>query len=148
MLRLVLTALQCLSASRENPARQHASRRQALKRQYIFTLLSAGNTEAGKQVWKPHKTLCPRFDNSVYIHNVTHTQYTHMNTQKHLMQFSEFENIHSFLHSHTHKHKVYLRTENILAIFPIARILFLITSLRAAAALAAKKDRCCHHKPI
>lgn len=34
---------------------------------------------------------------------------------------------------------MYLRTENILAIFPIARILFLITSLRCAAALAAKE---------
>lgn len=39
-------------------------------------------------------------------------------------------------------HQVYLRTENILAIFPMARILFLITSFRAAAALAGiKKEK-------
>lgn len=40
-LRRVLTALQRLSASRENSARQHASGRQALKRQHILALLSA-----------------------------------------------------------------------------------------------------------
>lgn len=45
MLSPVLTTLQCLSTSRENPTRQHASGRQALQRQHIFTLLSAGNTE-------------------------------------------------------------------------------------------------------
>lgn len=45
----------------------------------------------------------------------------------------------SQVHVHAHKHRGYLSTENILAIFPIARILFLITSLRAAAALAGKK---------
>lgn len=44
-----------------------------------------------------------------------------------------FNNIHL-------RQNIYLRTENILAIFPIARILFLITSLRAAAALAADRD--------
>lgn len=49
---LVLTTLQCLSASRKNPAWQHASGRQALKRQHIFTLLSAGQTEASKQIRK------------------------------------------------------------------------------------------------
>lgn len=37
--------------------------------------------------------------------------------------------------SQTHR-----RTENILAILPIARILFLITSLRAAAALAERNQ--------
>lgn len=40
-LRRVLTALQCLSASREHAARQHASGRQALERQHILALLSA-----------------------------------------------------------------------------------------------------------
>lgn len=40
-LRRVLTALQCLSASREHSAGQHASGRQALKRQHILALLSA-----------------------------------------------------------------------------------------------------------
>lgn len=38
----VLTTLQCLSAARENPTRQHASGCQTLKRQHVFTLLSAG----------------------------------------------------------------------------------------------------------
>lgn len=48
----ILTALQRLSASREYSARQHASGRQALKRQHIFALLSAGNTPTDKQVRK------------------------------------------------------------------------------------------------
>lgn len=48
----LLTALQCLSASREYSAWQHASGRQALKRQHIFALLSAGNTPTDKQVRK------------------------------------------------------------------------------------------------
>ena len=122
MLRLVLTTLQCLSASRENPARQHASGRQALKRQHIFTLLSAENTDTHRQTGQetslnPDQTSCSQFDESVYTD--TDSLCTHVHTETLL--------------------EVYLRTENILAIFPIARILFLITSLRAAAALAEKK---------
>jgi len=95
-----LTTLQRLLASGEDPARQHASGRQAFERQHILTLLSAGNTRG----------------------NVTEAP--------------------SKQHTHTHMwelQSLYLRTENILAIFPIARILFLITSLRAAAALAAEE---------
>ncbi len=43
---------------------------------------------------------------------------------------------------------LYLSTENILAIFPMARILFLITSFRAAAALAVGGKKKIKHLSI
>lgn len=47
---LVLTTLQRLFAPGENPARQHAGGRQALERQHIFTLLSAGIADQTDQM--------------------------------------------------------------------------------------------------
>lgn len=51
-LRRVLTALQCLSASREHAARQHASGRQALERQHILALLSAQTDKRVSKLWR------------------------------------------------------------------------------------------------
>lgn len=55
-LRRVLTALQCLSASREHAARQHASGRQALERQHILALLSAQTDKRVSKLWRTRIT--------------------------------------------------------------------------------------------
>lgn len=111
----MLTALQSLPASREHSARQHASGRQALQRQHIFALLSAGNTSADQPVRKLRPTRLKQKLGAAAGHSLPS-------------------------HVHAHKRCGYLSTENILAIFPMARILFLITSFRAAAALAEKEQ--------
>ncbi len=105
MLRLVLTALQRLSASRENPTRQHASGRQALKRQHILTLLSAGNRQASRsenftEPWsKWRKTLCPYFDNDVFAH-LTQSLNTRTHRIHKFTSFTSLKHIH-ILFTHT-----------------------------------------------
>ena len=70
---------------------------------------------------------------------------THRETPNTLSAYEHRLCDHTYIHTHLEK-KAHLRTENILAIFPIARILFLITSLRAAAAFAAKKYGDSHYR--